>query len=96
MAYDAANEILIGQWRDNKVVQFVSSTNEGGLGVVKRRIGSQRVDFQCPHALIQYQKTCLGLIKEIKCAPMEVDSQTRSTSRSGTSASFLSFWIAVY
>lgn len=63
MMYDSANEILIGQWRDNKVVQFVSSTNEGGLGKVKRQIGSQKVDFDCPNALIQYQKNMFGVDK---------------------------------
>lgn len=63
LAYNAANEILIGQWRDNKVVQFASLTNEGGLGTVKRRIGSQRIDFACPHTLIQYQKNMFGVDK---------------------------------
>ena len=31
-AYDKENEILIGQWNDDKVVNFHSSVNEIGLG----------------------------------------------------------------
>lgn len=63
LAYDFQNEVLIGQWNDNKVVNFCSSANDIGIGTVKRRMGPTRNDFPCPISLIMYQKNMFGVDK---------------------------------
>jgi hypothetical protein len=63
LAYDYQNEILIGQWHDNKIVNFCSSANDIGLGTVKRCSGSTRDEYPCPIGLIMYQKNMFGVDK---------------------------------
>ena len=62
-AYDKENEILIGQWNDDKVVNFCSSVNEIGLGTIRRQVGSEKKEFPCPLALVQCQKNMFGIDK---------------------------------
>jgi hypothetical protein len=48
---------------DNKVVSFCSSLNEGGMGIAKRHVGSERLDYPCPLALRHYQNHMFGVDK---------------------------------
>lgn len=63
MAYDKVNQVIIGQWRDNKVVNFVSTVDDSGLTTVKRQSGATKLDVPCPIVLQQYQKNMFGVDK---------------------------------
>ena len=63
LAYDKHNEVLIGQWNDNKVVNFSTALNEAGIGKVLRRIRSARNEYPCPLGLRAYQKNMFGVDK---------------------------------
>ena len=69
MAYDKQNEVLIGQWNDNKVVNFSTTLNEAGIGTVLRRVGSARPSFPCPLSLRMYQQNMFGVDKgdQMRC-----------------------------
>ncbi len=61
--YDPINEILFGQWRDNKVVSFVSTLPLVREETVTHCCGSESKTFKCPSALGAYNRfmgnTCL-------------------------------------
>ena len=42
LACNKENELLIGQWNDNKVVNLCSSVNEIGLSAIHQQVGSER------------------------------------------------------
>ena len=63
MVADKTNEIICMQWMDSKVVSLVTTTNITTVGTVKRQVGSNAVEFRCPDALIQYQRTMFGVDK---------------------------------
>ncbi len=48
--YDPINGILFGQWKDNKVVSYISSLPLIGNGTTMQQCGSE-VPFNCPKAL---------------------------------------------
>ncbi len=54
--YDPVNEILFGQWRDNKVVSFVSSLPLVGEELITQRCGREVKEFKCPSALCAYNR----------------------------------------
>ena len=63
LAFDKVNQVIIGQWNDNKVVNFVSTLNDGGLGTIRRRVHSEKKEFPCPIPLIHYQKHMFAVDK---------------------------------
>lgn len=63
LLYNKENKVIIGQWNDNKVVNFVSTLNDCGLGTVKRQVGSNKIELPCPNALIAYQQKMGGVDK---------------------------------
>ncbi len=54
--YDPVNEVLFGQWRDNKVVSFVSTLPLLAEETVPRRCGREVKTFKCPSALCAYNR----------------------------------------
>lgn len=63
MLYDKEDKVLIGQWNDNKVVNFVSMLNDGGIGCVKCQVGNTKIELSCPNSLIAYQQKMGGVDK---------------------------------
>jgi len=63
LLYDAKNEIINGQWRDSKVVNFASSVTDPSITEVFRQIKNRKLSFPCPRVLVQYQKTMFGVDK---------------------------------
>jgi len=63
LAYDKDNEMLCGQWRDSKVVNFVSSVKDLSIGTAKRQVGSQQKKFPCPSVVLLYNATMFGVDK---------------------------------
>ena len=61
LGHDEVNGILIGQWVDSKVVNFVSSYENVGTGQLQRQVGQTKKDFRCPQALIRYQDNMGGI-----------------------------------
>jgi len=62
LAHDKHNKIVIGQWRDSKVVGFVSSIKSLKIGI-RRRQGNKRDKHMCPEVLIHYQQNMCGVDK---------------------------------
>eukprot|EP00956_Cyclotella_meneghiniana_P008474 scaffold11429_cov48-Cyclotella_meneghiniana.AAC.4 len=56
LKYDSMNQILFGQWKDNKVVSFISSRGKFGMTKIQRRVGPDMLDFDIPNALKLYTK----------------------------------------
>jgi hypothetical protein len=56
LKYDSTNQILFGQWKDNKVVSFISSLGTFGMTKIQRRVGPDKLDFDIPTALKLYTK----------------------------------------
>ncbi len=54
--YDPANKILFGQWRDNKVVSFVSTLPLVGGESVTHWCGREVKTFKCPSPLCAYNQ----------------------------------------
>lgn len=54
--YDPVNKVLFGQWNDNKVVSFISTLGVSKKVTVKRRIGSESVEFEIEEALKRYTR----------------------------------------
>ncbi len=54
--YNPINGILFGQWKDNKVVSFISTLALVGNGTTMRECGSEKVLITCPKALQAYNK----------------------------------------
>lgn len=54
--FDRVNGLLAGQWRDSKVVAFISTFYEYDKTQVRRRVGRQRDYVPVPQALETYQK----------------------------------------
>ncbi len=48
------NGILFGQWKDKKVVSFISSLLLVGNGTTMQQGGIEKVPFNCPKALQTY------------------------------------------
>ena len=44
--YDPKNQLLFIQWKDNKVVNLISSLGDYGITAVTRRIGSEERTVQ--------------------------------------------------
>jgi len=63
LAYDKHNEMICGQWRDSKVVNFVTSVKDLTVGQAKRQIGSKKQRFPCPNAVLLYNQTMFGVDK---------------------------------
>ena len=59
--HDPVNGLIFGQWVDSKTVNFVSSYEDSGSGIVLRQVGSQKVEFVCPVPLIRYQMNMGGV-----------------------------------
>ena len=60
MKFDKVNGILAGQWKDSKVVSFISTLNVYDITDVRRRIGCRIVTFKVPTALKNYQENMGG------------------------------------
>jgi Transposase IS4 len=60
---DKDNKILCCQWVDSKVVNVVSSLLVTEISKVKRQVGSQKKEYDCPWVLTKYQKNMLGVDK---------------------------------
>ena len=54
--YDKVHRVITGQWIDSKCVSFTSTLNDVGMGVVKRRVGPDIIEVDCPRSLIKYQE----------------------------------------
>ena len=63
MKYDKDNEILAGQWNDNKVVPFISTLCEYNIVKVKRRVKREKIEFDVPEPLRTYQRHMGGVDK---------------------------------
>ena len=61
--YDRDNEILAGQWNDNKVVPFISTLGEYDIVKVKRRVKKKKIEFDVPEPLRSYQRHMGGVDK---------------------------------
>ncbi len=62
--YDPINGILFGQWKDKKLVSFISSLLLVGNCTTMQQCGSEKVPFSCPKALQAYNKYmgCVDLV----------------------------------
>ena len=60
---DKHNEIIIGQWRDSKVVNFVSSEKNLKIGKVRRRQCNKLDKHTCPEVPVHCQQTMCGVDK---------------------------------
>jgi Transposase IS4 len=60
---DSDNKVLCCQWVDSKVVNCVSSILSTEIAKVKRQVGSNKIEFDCPWVLTKYQRTMLGVDK---------------------------------
>ena len=49
--YDKTNNILVGQWKDNKVVCYTSTLSVSGLVPSTRRVGANKEEFEVEAAL---------------------------------------------
>jgi len=63
LAYDKSNDMICGQWRDSKVVNFVTSVKDISIGHAKRQIGSKKQRFPCPNVVLLYNQTMFGVDK---------------------------------
>ena len=61
LAHDKVNGVIIGQWVDSKVVNFVSTYENIGTGQVRRQVGPNKESFNCPQMLIRYQTNMGGI-----------------------------------
>ena len=60
---DKTNRVMSLQWVDNKVVKVISSVLSAKDEKVKRRVGSKRIDVDCPEVVVKYQKNMGGIDK---------------------------------
>lgn len=63
MLADDVNRLLAVQWIDSRVVNFVTTLNNTGVGKVTRQVGSNKLVIPCPNAAIKYQETMFGVDK---------------------------------
>ena len=63
LAYDKDNDVIIGQWRDSKVVNFVTTVKDFTIGTAKRQVGSQQKRFPCPNVVLQCNQNMFGVDK---------------------------------
>jgi Transposase IS4 len=64
---DKNNGVLCCQWVDSRVVNVVSSIIlSNKITSVKRQVGSNKKDFDCPWVVTKYQKTCRDWIRAIR------------------------------
>ena len=63
MAICREQQIAAYQWMDSRIVTFVSSYFDFRVSEVKRQVGPQQKSFQCPSAVVQYQKNMGGINK---------------------------------
>ena len=61
IAYDKVNEVLILEWKDNKIVKCCSTLGIHSIVPIKRRVGPDIVVFPCPSALVEYQQNMGGV-----------------------------------
>lgn len=54
MRCDPVNRVLFGQWKDNKLVSFISTLGKYGQTTVERRVGATKEKFDIPQALYRY------------------------------------------
>ena len=59
--YDEKNQLLEIQWKDSKVVGFVSTIERSGTTTVKRQSGPNKIDVTCPPAIRDYGKYMGGV-----------------------------------
>ncbi len=59
--YDPINGLLFGQWKDNKVVSFISTLMFIGNGTTMQWSGRNKISLACPEALQAYNK-CMGYV----------------------------------
>ena len=59
--YDPTNKILFVQWKDNKVVNLISTLGMPDLVEVERRIGSEKVKVPCVKAIQHYVQHMMGI-----------------------------------
>ena len=52
--FDPINKILYMQWKDNKVVNLISTLSISGVTTVERRIGAEKKQIQCEENIIRY------------------------------------------
>ncbi len=56
ICYNTINRILFGQWKDNKVLLFISTLPLMGNKPAVQQYGDEKVFFTCPKALQAYNK----------------------------------------
>ncbi len=54
--YEPINGVLFGQWKDNKVVLFISTIPLVGMGTTTRQCGKENISFPWPNTLKEYNK----------------------------------------
>ena len=64
MAISSDNTIAAFQWSDSKVVNCVSSYLHFGVSRIHRQVGSSRLPFTCPTALVHYQHN-MGAVDKV-------------------------------
>ena len=52
--YDPNNQLLFIQWKDNRVVNLISSLGDYGITTVTRRIGLEERTVQCESNIKKY------------------------------------------
>jgi len=52
-----------GQWRDSKVINFVTSSKDLAVGCTKRQIGAKKLKFACPNVVLLCDQTMFGVDK---------------------------------
>ena len=52
--YDPINDLLYMQWKDNKVVNLISTLSISGVTTVERRIGAEKKMIKCKKNVIWY------------------------------------------
>ena len=61
IAYCREAQLVACQWRDSKVVNCVSSYLDFSVTTIRRQVGPQKKEFQCPAALKHYQVNMGGV-----------------------------------
>jgi hypothetical protein len=59
--YDPTNELLYLQWKDNKVVNLISTLGVSGITQVQRRIGAEKHMIQCEENIVRYVDKMNGI-----------------------------------
>ena len=59
--YDPDNDLLYMQWKDNKVVNLISTLGVSGVTTVEHRIGVEQKTIQCEKNIVRYVNKMNGV-----------------------------------